>query len=242
MDNRFTSLPEIDTNIDIEKDEEELKSQECNKMDNTTRKRQLDKTPPNSTKQSCKKINNPPISPKAKVQKQNTKSNIPLSPIVTIIPLGAESQNSGEMENQHTDNYDESKEIHPSPIIGTTRKTKKEQQTNEHEDTCGCSKCFVAMCHKNKTITKESLTNTIRNFMRYRNKEKTNIKSHEEGCMCIEHLEYYKEKHISVVDNILKKIKMEKLNQDSKNVTVNESQNKTTTKNESRPTKIQINL
>ncbi|XP_066978960.1 putative uncharacterized protein DDB_G0271982 [Macrobrachium rosenbergii] len=145
VDNRFTSLPEIDTSIDIEKDEEELKSQECNKMDNTTRKRQLDKTPPNSTNQRCKKINNPPISPKAKVQEQNTKPNIPLSPIVTIIPLGAESQNSDEMESQNLDNYDESKEIHPPPITGTTRKTEKEQQTKEHEDTCGCSKCFVAM-------------------------------------------------------------------------------------------------
>merc|ERR1711915_235972 len=143
------------------------------------------------------------------------------------------------MGNQNKDdNYDENKEIPPSPIIGATRKINKKQKTYEHEDKCGCSKCFIAMCHKNKTVTKESLTNTIRNFMRYRKKGKTNIKSHEEGCMCIEHLEYYREKHISVVDNILKKIKMEKLNQDSKNEAVNENPIQNITKSESNPTKI----
>ena len=48
--------------------------------------------------------------------------------------------------------------------------------------------------------------------MKYRNKEITNIQTHEKGCMCINHLVYYKEKHINVIDKFLEKIRTKSLN------------------------------
>merc|ERR1712228_1149165 len=87
VDNRFNTLSETEI-INDREDKEEIKPHECDETDNNTRKRQLDKTPPNSTKSNSKKKTTPQMSPKAKIQKQDTKSNIPLSPKVTIIPLG----------------------------------------------------------------------------------------------------------------------------------------------------------
>ena len=170
------------------------------------RKRILEnRTPPKNKKQNIDCDNGPSVKPKLK-----KKANSPHQ----IKTVSAPAEN----EIEDPDEYKVGDEITPSPIITTTinsAKIRKEMKT--HNETCGCNECFIVSCHNIENMTKEKLTNTIRNFVQYRRKE-VNIESHKEGCMCVNHLMHYKEKHIQFVDKLLEKFQ----NKDTKTETNNE--------------------
>ena len=85
----------------------------------------------------------------------------------------------------------------------------------KHKDDCGCNSCFIETCNKIDNISKDSLINAIRNFMKFKSKETTDLESHETGCMCINHLIYYKEKHVQVLDKLLEKLKTDDTQKES---------------------------
>ena len=83
-----------------------------------------------------------------------------------------------EEDNQSTKDIEENKtidkndyvmgeEIPPSPVIGATRTN---ENKNIHDSTCGCNDCFVEICNNSKNITKDGLTNIVRNFIKLRKK------------------------------------------------------------------------
>ena len=76
----------------------------------------------------------------------------------------------------------------------------------EHANECGCHSCFIETCSKIEIPTKDTLVNAIRNFIRYKSKATTDIKCLESGCMCINHLIQYKEKHIQILDKLLESL------------------------------------
>ena len=65
--------------------------------------------------------------------------------------------------------------------------------------------CFIKSCKENDKLTKDTLINTVRNFMKYRRTEVTDLQTHVDGCMCVNHLIYYKERHIQILDKFLEK-------------------------------------
>merc|ERR1711915_409426 len=172
------------------------------------KKRPLERTPPKTKKPTINRETS--VRPKTKDVKKEQKptKNIPLSPKIVVKPMEAAKQNS-EVETNHTmdgNDYVMGEEITPSPIIGTRRAG---DSRNMHDSTCGCNDCFVELCNSNTNITKEVLINIIRNFMKLRKKETTDLNAHEKGCMCVEHLIYYKEKQINIVNKIVEKIQVD---------------------------------
>merc|ERR1711915_1002849 len=166
-------------------------------MGSKDKKRPLERTPPKTKKPSIKKDIK-------KEQKQVR--NIPLSPKVIVKPMEAVVQNTEEVEVNLTvddNDYIMGEEIAPSPVIGAARSNGNK---NIHDKTCGCNDCFIELCNREKNITKDSLTNIIKNFMKIRKKETTYLSTNGKGCMCVEHLKYYKEKKLNIVNTILEKI------------------------------------
>ena len=115
---------------------------------------------------------------------------------------GLEKYTSNEREN--TDEYKKGDEITPSPIISrpTMEKMQSVDLGKKHSDLCGCHDCFLDLCSENKNINKDSVIVLIRNFIKYR-KETTDLKLHKKGCMCVNHLKYYKENRIHILDTFL---------------------------------------
>merc|ERR1712228_993389 len=78
-----------------------------------------------------------------------------------------------------------------------------------HNQHCGCNTCFLEACHKTQNLNKETLLNTVRDFISNKETVTTDLNTHEEKCMCINHLIYYKENQTPIVDKILGKITLE---------------------------------
>ena len=124
-------------------------------------------------------------------------------------------QNIEEVEENPTmddNDYVAGEEISPSPVIGARHNEIK----NKHDNTCGCNDCFVEVCNSIKNLTKDNLTNIIRNFIKCRKGEATDLSTHERGCLCVEHLVYYKKKKLHVMNTILEKIKVDDTKSENK--------------------------
>lgn len=199
------------------------------------KKRPLERTPPKNKRQNVIDVNIPPFKNKSKSheiitnEKIKTAKNLPKAGIYDDntyesqeIPSYDETTDqpsknivSAEIHNNQNLTQPESTSeikkgkddlINPSPIIETRIKClDKIHLVKAHEDSCGCNMCFINLCKRND-ITKDSLINIIRNFISNRNKLSTDIDTHEEGCMCVNHLIHYKEQHIHILDNFLTKM------------------------------------
>ena len=116
-------------------------------------------------------------------------------------------------------------EITPSPVLPTrfrtTEKTKENKtidqnkkapekelhpkRGNDHGNSCGCHDCFTDELKNYPELSKEAIINVIRNFIsNRRNRKVDNIESHISNCMCVEHLKFYREKKIKILDKLLK--------------------------------------
>ena len=113
-------------------------------------------------------------------------------------------------------------EISPSPVFPPKSKPilKKPRDEREYDDTsnisltvstgslhherCGCHDCFVTISNKETPLSKEKLTNIIRNFMEARERSSLGaLSAHQENCMCINHLMHYKRNQIKILDKYL---------------------------------------
>ena len=119
-------------------------------------------------------------------------------------------------------------EISPSPVFPSrfsrNIETNKERQYSNccecqrcvsisapnigpHHEQCGWHFCFLKDCRETKPLVKDKLINIIRNFLSKRDCTAKNLSYHPEECMCINHLRYYKENHITILDKFLEKQK-----------------------------------
>ena len=113
-------------------------------------------------------------------------------------------------------------EISPSPVFPPKSKPilKKPRDEREYEKTsktsltvsasslhherCGCHDCFVTISNKETPLSKEKLTNIIRNFMEARERSSLGaLSAHQENCMCVNHLMHYKRNQIKILDKYL---------------------------------------
>ena len=113
-------------------------------------------------------------------------------------------------------------EISPSPVFppkskpilkkprdereyDNTSKTSMTDSTSSlHHERCGCHDCFVTISNKETPLSKEKLTNIIRNFMEARERSSLGaLSAHQENCMCVNHLMYYKRNQIKILDKYL---------------------------------------
>ena len=103
----------------------------------------------------------------------------------------------------------------------------------KHDELCGCHECFMDLCKISKNMTKDSLIVLVKNFVRCRRKETTDLRSHRHGCMCVNHLICYKEKNIQVLGTLLEKLNLAE-KKDSKNTSklLNQTNPKTETSKE----------
>ena len=135
--------------------------------------------------------------------------------------------NRGNSQRNVSDDNDE--DLTPSPIFPSKFKayspenhgencmctkcfSKKtfEQSNLSHPAICGCHECFTKECHEMKPLSKDKLINAIRNFIS--NKEisdNTKLETHQEDCMCKNHLIFYKKNKIAILDKFLNKQKSE---------------------------------
>ena len=207
--NRFEVLGDnTDPTVDHEMETDKAKGQ----------KRNLDQSSPPKKKKptgvKCKPSASveepmPPLHPTS----QQTKKRAP-SPRTSIdkMPVSTESSKSDELS--------------PSPILGrpSTRRSRSFDQATRHNLSCGCHNCFLSLCHHGNITSKDKLITLIKNFVKDKRVEYTALESHRKGCMCVNHLKYYKEHHIHVLDNFLGKL------QD--NISVPTAQNPTTSTTE----------
>ena len=76
-----------------------------------------------------------------------------------------------------------------------------------HHERCGCNNCFIRDCKETKPLTKDKLSNIVRNFMSRKDSSGTSmpLELYPEDCMCIKHLHYYRVNKISVLNKFLAK-------------------------------------
>ena len=203
---------------DLEIQEAENSSQDIMRDEEiNSKKRNLEKSPPKPKSINNKTVEAPSVKPK-KTKFDLSKEVSEADPIVTD-------------EKKTTNKCNEDGEISSSPIIGRSivGRIQSLELKKTHDDLCGCHDCFINLCQQSKNITKDNLLNIIRNFKRCRRSETTDLKSHRQGCMCINHLTYYKESNKQHVDSILGKLKSIE-NKSTKNTP--KVQNQTCTKTE----------
>ena len=123
-------------------------------------------------------------------------------------------------------------ELSPSPVLGrpSTRRSRSSDQIKRHSVSCGCHSCFLSICQQNKIQSKDKLIILIKDFVKDKHFGSTALNSHRKGCMCVNHLKYYKDQHIHILDNFLEKLHpLEKKDDSSK---MSAAQSPTKTKNE----------
>lgn len=172
---------------------------------------------------------------KSKHQETNI-SDIESTPTVTenvsckkdqeIVVEVHKSQDNTNPETLKQNSYKMEDIITPSPVITTKINIPNDQHEITHDGNCGCNMCFIRSCKENDKITKDILINTVRNFMKFRRREITNLQSHEDGCMCVNHLIYYKERHIQILDKFLERIQTN--NSEKENIKKNEKSKSST--------------
>ena len=167
-------------------------------------KRNLERTPPRNKKLNI--IDSHEAGPSGIITKPSNNSNESNRNNAIVVASEEIEEQSENMDLDkaavNNDEYKIEDEITPSPIF-TSKMNKLSSLNKEHTDNCGCHSCFIKTCCKIQSLTKDTLINTIRNFIRFKSKETTNLELHQTGCMCINHLIQYKEKHIHILDNFL---------------------------------------
>ena len=137
--------------------------------------------------------------------------------------------------------HNEVDSINPSPVFNSRFKNPRKPTSDEiheenckclecvqskfdkhselpHNDTCGCHECFVHECQAIKPLNKEKLINVIRSFISNRSLDEDNqIDSHQSGCMCRNHLIYYKKNKVTILDKFLSQQKNDYSNLDYNN-------------------------
>ena len=208
-ENRFEALAPRETESS---NQEEMEDEEIGE----SRKRNLEKSPPKQKMINIESINinMPSVKPK------RTKFN------------GGSEANKGNppaVDKRKDTNEKIVDVITPSPIFSrpTAEKVQSLEIRKKHDELCGCHECFMDLCHLNKNITKDSLIVLIKNFIRCRRRETTDLSTHKLGCMCVNHIICYKEKNIHILDTIL-----EKLNLSDKKDLTSKLQNQTETNKE----------
>ena len=120
-----------------------------------------------------------------------TDAKVTPSPVFPTRFKATEKSKENEAKNQ-TRKTSEKKELHPS-------------SGKDHGATCGCHDCFTSELRNVNELTKDSIINVIRNFILSRkNSEVDDIESHTSNCMCVEHLIFYRENKIKIIDKLLK--------------------------------------
>ena len=110
-------------------------------------------------------------------------------------------------------------DINPSPVLTRTIRIKRPQTEPQilndnsnisnsqilfHELNCGCHECFMDEYCKITPLNKTSLLVMVRNFISNRiNIITTDLETHQSGCLCIDHLKYYRENKIKILDRLL---------------------------------------
>ena len=116
-------------------------------------------------------------------------------------------------------NHNDETIITPSPVFQSAMQFNKcqpqdREQTNDnqtkcpmkipHENNCGCHQCFMKEFGKIRPPNKISIVNMIRNFLSNKvNISITELDSHQSGCLCVDHLNYYREHKIKIIDKLL---------------------------------------
>ena len=205
--NSFSILDTVEVEIHQENDREDSESDQqdkaCRKEEiSRHNKRPYDKLSPNRNTNIC--LNR---SVKPKIQRNQ-------SEIIRKIKL-----------DEHTYNKEET--LTSSPVFNSKFKNLRKPTADQiheenckclecfqseidkyselpHGSSCGCNECFVHECKSVKPLTKDKLINIIRSFMN--NKilaEDNQFDTHPSGCMCKNHLIYYKKNKITILDKFL---------------------------------------
>ena len=139
------------------------------------------------------------------------------------------------LKRQTSSKENQIEEVSPSPVFQSKfkniSKSREMQNSNckcqqciqngntsrlaTHHERCGCHSCFSENCNENKPLTKDKLRNLIRNFLSRKDNITSDLQSHRKDCMCVNHLLYYRENRISVLDQFLDKHKNENENKTS---------------------------
>lgn len=99
-------------------------------------------------------------------------------------------------------------EISPSPIIGNPylRRAPPVEKKKKHDDICGCHDCFSNLCQACKDLTKDKFTILVKNFIRNKRKETSDLETHRQGCMCVNHLINSEKNKIPIADAYIRKL------------------------------------
>ena len=144
-------------------------------------------------------------------------------------------------QNESFLDYEDIRNITPSPVFPSTIKHNRPQleiqreekqnygkliqdeeaispQEATHENRCGCHECFLNEFEKISPFNKTTILNMVRNFISLKtNTIVTELETHVSGCLCVEHLKYYRENKIKIIDKLLSNQKLENLNLPSEN-------------------------
>ena len=204
--NPYETLVDIDLDCDnpiIDEPDEDISNAPKPQRSKETKKRNLERTPPKNKKPNVPdlaKVEPSGITitnPSSMVEQTNDNSRI----VKMSEAVDEQSENLNHVKNKYED------EITPSPVFPCkTKISNSKTLSKRHADNCGCHSCFMDTCDKIENKTRETLINAIRNFLKFKSKETTNMELHETGCLCINHLILYKEKHIPILDKLIENL------------------------------------
>ena len=213
-ENRFSVLEEKETPESVLEEKETLENDEKteNVNERKNNKRTIERTPPRSKKahnQNTSKTN-PAVKTKLSKEKEINKTKAIGKPENLDKAKSFPPPNNENFIHEQATPLEQIKdqgEVTPSPIIGNPypRQVSPFEPERDHGDNCGCHECFTNTYKREKCSTKESLTQIINNFIKYRKTKTTKLETHNKGCMCVDHLAHYKETNAQVLEKFVEK-------------------------------------